>query len=102
MRTNYKLPQEIADLDAQIRQLQEKRSALYEVWLDSIAPFKRGDTVTFLKGRIEREGVIETMRLKYGGAFDYIVIAKLKKGGTERMTIYSWDAHKMEKVASRP
>lgn len=86
-----KLPSEIAELDARISDLRAKRTALYDAWIDSIAPLKRGQRVRVVKGNAVRNGVVESQLSYYENKWEYTVRVELKKGGNTRIRVYSWD-----------
>lgn len=92
-------PQELLDLEAQIAKLQARRDELNRQWLDSIAPFKVGETVIVTKGKAKRRGVVEWQKWRYGSDWDYGVRVELKKGGTEMQHVYSWE--KLERANER-
>lgn len=96
---NLKLPEEVIALDAQIKELTNQRTTVYEAWLNSVAPFKVGERVIVPHGRTKYDGVISTVILKYEDTFEYFVKINLKKGGTDMIQVYSWDVNKMERYS---
>lgn len=85
-----KIPQNIADLDARILELQNERDMLYEMWKNTVCPIKLGQEVIVTKGKVKRSGKVISQMQSFG-KWEYLLETKLKNGERRTLKVYFYE-----------